>query len=309
VTNISDIDESINSHNHSIALLEKEKESLLGIGGASQSEEKKEPVHPGTATTHKTVVKPTKLFNKKWLLAVHYSLLVGFILLAIFCCNELITNTFISKALGLLIPTIGTIAGIIQLLRKNRNGILILFLNGILGYFTAMFMVATERLGWGFVFLVYQLVVFGLYKYHQYFLPAEYSWTNMKGVCPKRPTRFFLLTTLGSWAVSYIIPFLFVLSCGCNFSNYSFKQADRFTRNCIGTVYTTGIEYQDYCEFIARYYDSAYYYNRDILTKDSSKAEEWYRRAGLFYEVKVEDEQVQESSEEVIPDPEYYNIE
>ena len=335
VTNISDIDESINSHNHSIALLEKEKESLLGIGGASQSEEKKEPVHPGTATTQKTIVKSAKSFKsfkKKWLLAVHYSLLVGFILLAIFFYHELIGGVD-TEGLGLLIPTIGTIAGIIQLLRKNRNGILTLFLNGILGYFTAMFMVSNERLGWGFVFLVYQLVVFGLYILHQCFLPAEYSWANMKGVWPKRPTRFFLLTTLGSWAVSYIIPFLFVLNCGCNFSNYSFNQADRFTRYCIGTVYTTGIEYQDYCEFIARYYDSAYY-NRDILTKDSYKAEEWYRRGGCSIEIKVEDEQVQESSEEVIlysvkdsvkdsvedgqvqeypeeaiPDPEYYNIE
>ena len=303
VTNIGDIDESISSHNHSIALLEQERESLLGINKASHSEEKQKPDHPGTATTHKTVVKPAKLFKsfksfksfkKKWPLAVHYSLLVGFILLAIFFCYKLITGLFISDTLGILIPTIGTIAGIIQLLRKNRNGILTLFLNGILGYFTAMFMVSNDRLVWGFDFLVYQLVVFGLYILHQYFLPAEYSWANMKGVWPKRPTRFFLLTTLGSWAVSYIIPFLFVLSCGCNFSNYSFKQADNFTRYCIGTVYTTGIEYQDYCWYIARYYDSAYDY-KDILTKDSYKAEEWYRRSGRSYEVKTEDEQVQES--------------
>ena len=307
VTNISDIDESINSHNHSIALLEKEKESLLGINKANQSEEKKEPVHPGTATTQKTVVKPAKLFKsfksfkKKWPLAVHYSLLVGFILHAIFFCYKLITGLFISDTLGILIPTIGTIAGIIQLLRKNRNGILTLFLNGILGYFTAIFMVYSDRLEWGFVFLVYQLAVFGLYILHQYFLPAEYSWANMKGVWPKRPTRFFLLTTLGSWAVSYIIPFLFVLNCGCNFSNYSFRQADDFTRCCIGTVYTSGNEYDLCCLEIADHYSHVYGYY-DILTKDSYKAEEWFRRAGISYEVKTEDEQVQESSEEVIPD-------
>ena len=304
VTNISDIDESISSHNHSIALLEQEKESLLGINKASQSEEKKEPVHPGTATTQKTVVKYAKSFKsfkKKWPLAVHYSLLVGFILLAIFLCFALIAEMSISDDLGILIPTIGTIAGIIQLLRKNRNGILILFLNGILGYFTAMFMVFNDRLVWGFVFLVYQLAVFGLYKYHQYFLLSEYSWANMKGVWPKRPTRFFPLTTLVSWAVSYIIPFLFVLSCGCNFSNYSFNQADSFTRYCISTVYTTGYEYVMYCGEIAWYYDSACYYY-DILTKDSHKAEEWYRRGGWSNHVKTEDEQVQESSEEVIPD-------
>lgn len=36
--------------------------------------------------------------------------------------------------------------------------------------------------------------------------------------------------------------------------------------------------------------------------KDSYKAEEWYRRSGISYEVKVEDEQVQESSEEAILD-------
>lgn len=223
VTNISDIDESINSHNHSIALLEKEKESLLGIGGASQSEEKKEPVHPGTATTHKPVVKPTKLFKKKWPLAVHYSLLLVSICIAIsFCFAGM--GTF--WRWGLLIPTIGTIAGIIQLLRKNRNGILILFLNGILGYFTGMFMGHPERLGWGFVFFIYQLVVFGLYKHHQYFLPAEYSWANMKGVWPKRPTRFFLLTTLGSWAVSYIIPFLCYLYEYNSTIFYSIRDAD-----------------------------------------------------------------------------------
>ena len=315
VTNISDIDESISSHNHSIALLEKEKESLLGINKASQSEEKQKPDHPGTDTTQ---------MNKS--LAVHYSLLLVSICTAISFCFALIAGMRTSEGWGLLIPTTGAVAGIIQLLRKNRNGILILFLNGILGYFTAMFMVSNERLGWGFVFLVYQLVVFGLYKYHQYFLLSEYSWANMKGVWVKLPTRFFLLTTLVSWAVSYIIPFLFVLNCGCNFSNYSFNQADSFTRYCIGTVYTSGYEYEKYCRHIAWYYDSAYDYY-DILTKDSYKAEEWYRRGGWPIEFKVEDEQVQESSEdvilysvkdsvedeqvqeypeEVIPDPEYY---
>ena len=36
--------------------------------------------------------------------------------------------------------------------------------------------------------------------------------------------------------------------------------------------------------------------------KDSHKALEWYRRGGFSTQVKTEDEQVQESSEEVIPD-------
>lgn len=291
LNDLKTIEENIKSHNCSIAILENEKDSLLGISKASQSGGGQKVYHSATGQTRgvfwailarvrKTIAKLFKPFagssKRKCFMLVHLLLLAFSILFAIFLCFELIRGMDTSGGVGLLIPTIGAFAGIIQLLRKNRNGILILFLNGILGYFTAMFMVSTERVGWGFVFLVYQLVVFGLYKYHQYILPAEYSWANMKGVW--RPTRFFPLTTLVSWAVSYIIPFLFVLSCGCNFSNYSFEQADRFTRNCIGTVCTTGDKYEWACEVIGKYYMKEH---GDILTRNPIKALEWYRRAGL----------------------------
>ena len=193
VTNISDIDESISSHNHSIALLEQERESLLGINKASHSEEKQKPDHPGTAeeaeerdntaaaSTCKTVAPPAaRSFQSTWFLAVHYLFIIYLTFLAIGLCSTDVSEFYPYEML-VLVPTLGMIVGLVQLLRQRRNGILILFLNGLIGFILGTFIVSDDVFGVFILLALYQFVVYGFYKLHQHCLPGKYSWAGMKG--------------------------------------------------------------------------------------------------------------------------------
>ena len=65
-------------------------------------------------------------------------------------------DNFQVEYISLVIMNGGVSLGIIQLFRKYKNGILILFFNGILGYFLGLFTLHCYRTAWDFLFCIYQ---------------------------------------------------------------------------------------------------------------------------------------------------------
>lgn len=236
LSDIETIEENINSLNLSINLLEQEKDSLSGTNlnkkkatytaQPSILEATNEVSHHNNSET-KTGGR-NRLFTslnaaKEWLQNLNSRYWLHLLLLLIFVCSfaffasMLFEQVKLYRVIPMVIISAGIVWGIIQLLRKQKSGILILFFNGILAFFLGVFLINPGiRIGWEIGFCIYQFVVYLLYLIHKTDKISEHSWKNMKGNWVKKPKIFFSVATILFWGISYLVPFLYALRCGMN---------------------------------------------------------------------------------------------
>ena len=294
LSDIETIEENINSLNLLINLLEQEKDSLSGINlnkkkatytaQPSILEATNEVSHHNNSET-KTGGR-NRLFTslnaaKEWLQNLNSRYWLHLLLLLIFvCCSAFFAYFLYEEGLEPLyykcddisfaIISVGIVWGIIQLLRKQKSGILILFFNGILAYFLFVnFINSGCRIENGTAFCIYQFVVYVLYLIHKTDKISEHSWKNMKGNWVKKPKIFFSVATILFWGISYLVPFLYAFSCGLK--NYDVSDCDQLLSYridaALGHKWSMG-------------YMGNLYIENDLLHRDPYKAYEWYTRAG-----------------------------
>ena len=281
-SDVDSINEQIKSIYLTISNLEKEKGILLGekLGTSSHTVSKNSSNVLGERNQNKYIGKNYTLTRCiEWLknLEIRYyftiMLLVVFGFLSVIFVLVFLFDNFQIEYISSAIMTGGVVLGVLQLFRKNKNGISILFFNGILGFFLGLFTIDCYRPVWIGIFGIYQFFVFIIYLIHNTDNISDLSFKNMKGIWIKKPILFFPSVTLLFLGLSYLIPLLYATSAGMK--NYDIDECDDFLSYSIRGV----LGDRWYTERVGDFYLN--YYSKALLKRNPRKAYEMYLLAGL----------------------------